>query len=363
VFSALGHGNVRLVRVVVIGATGNVGTSLLRALADEPDVDEVLGVARRLPETAPPKTEWTAADIGVDSLEPLFRGADAVVSLAWRIQPSRRLNELWQTNVHGSTRVFDAAARAGVRSLVYASSIGAYSPGPKDRRVSESWPVDGIPTLFYSRQKAEVERRLDRFEREHPGVRVVRFRPALIFQRGSAQEQRRLFAGPLVPSPLLRRGLLPAVPVVRGLRFQALHASDAADAYRRAIVGEAHGPFNIAAEPVLEADAFATALGARPVPVSPRAIHVAMALAWRLRLQPSPPGWLDAGMTAPLLDTTRARTELGWEPRRDARDTIRELLEGIRDRAGAPTPPLDPGAGGPLRAGELATMAGTKEPP
>ena len=350
-------------RVVVIGATGNVGTSLLLALADAPEVDEVLGVARRRPSLELRKVDWAEADIRIDDLAPVVKGADAIVHLAWRIQPSRRLNELWQTNVHGSTRVFEAAVRAGVRSLVYASSIGAYSPGPKDGRVDESWPVEGIPTSFYSRHKAEVERRLDRFEREHPGVRVVRFRPALIFQRGSAQEQRRLFAGPFVPSPFLRRGLVPAVPAVRGLRFQALHASDAADAYRRAIVGEARGPFNIAAEPVLEADSFATALSARPVYVSPRAARAVMGLAWRLRLQPSPPGWLDAGMTAPLLETSRARTELGWEPRRDALDTIRELLEGIRDRAGAPTPPLDPGAGGPLRAGEVATMAGAKEEP
>jgi nucleoside-diphosphate-sugar epimerase len=351
------------VRVVVIGATGNVGLSLLRALGDEPEVDEILGVARRRPSLELPKVRWTAADVRIDDLTPIVNGADAVVHLAWLIQPSRDLNALWLTNVHGSARVFDAVARAGVRSLVYASSIGAYSPGPKDRRVDESWPVEGVPTSFYCRHKAEVERRLDRFEREHPRVRVVRLRPALIFQRGSAQEQRRLFAGPLVPSPLLRRGLLPAVPAVRGLRFQALHAADAADAYRRAIVGEAHGPFNVAAEPVLEADAFATALDARPVFVSARAIRAAMALAWRLRLQPSPPGWLDAGMTVPLLDTTRARTELEWEPRRDALDTIRELLEGIRDRAGAPTPPLDPAAGGPLRAGEVATMAGTRERP
>src|SRR5688572_33091292 len=124
-------------RIVVVGATGNVGTALLRALADEPAVDAVLGVARRLPGLSIPKTDWAAADIASAGLEPLFRKADVVVSLAWRIQPSRQLNELWQTNVHGSSRVFEAAAQAGVGALVYASSVGAYSPGPRDRRVDE----------------------------------------------------------------------------------------------------------------------------------------------------------------------------------------------------------------------------------
>jgi nucleoside-diphosphate-sugar epimerase len=348
-------------RVVVVGATGNVGTALLRSLADEPAVDSVLGIARRLPETAPAKVEWAAADVGRDELEPLFRGADAVVHLAWRIQPSRQLNELWQTNVHGSTRVFEAAAAAGVPALVYASSVGVYSPGPKDRRVDESWPTDGVPTSFYARHKAEVERRLDRLEHEQPRLRVVRLRPALIFQRASAQEQRRLFAGPFVPSALLRRGLLPVVPSVRGLRFQVVHADDVADAYRLAVAGDVRGAFNVASEPVLEADAFAAVLGARPVELPPGAVRAAFAAAFRLRLQPSPPGWLDLGLQTPLLDATRARAELGWAPRRDARDTLRELVDGIRDGAGAATPPLDPDAGGPLRVRELATLAGTRE--
>src|SRR5215216_5623762 len=323
-------------RVVVVGATGNVGWALLRALADEPAIDSILGIARRSPSTSLPKVDWATADVSADALEPHFRGAAAVVSLAWRIQPSRRLDEVWRTNVHGSTRVFDAAARAGVRTLVYASSVGAYSPETKKRR-------------------------LDRFERDHGDVRVVRLRPALIFQRASAQEQRRLFAGPLVPSALLRPGLLPVVPAVRGLRVQVVHADDVADAYRRALLRDVHGAFNIAAEPVLEEDMLARALGARPFPVSPRLGRAGMRLAWRLRLQPSPPGWFDLAMHAPLLDSTRAREQLGWAPTRDADDTLRELLAGIRDRAGAPTPPLDRAAGGPLRARELATLAGTHD--
>ena len=137
---------------------------------------------------------------------------------------------------------------AGVPALVHASSVGTYSPGPKDRLVDESWPTDGIPSSFYSRHKAEVERLLDRFEQEHPSVRSVRLRPALIFKRESAEEQRRLFAGPFVPSSLVRRGLIPLVPDVPRLRFQAVHSYDVGDAYRLAATGDARGAFNVAVE-------------------------------------------------------------------------------------------------------------------
>jgi nucleoside-diphosphate-sugar epimerase len=108
--------------------------------------------------------------------------------------------------VIGSQRVFEAAAQAGVRTVVHASSVGAYAAGPKDRRVDESWPTTGIPTSFYSRHKAAVERILDAFEATHPHVRVVRLRPGLIFMGEAASEIRRLFAGPFLPRALVRRG-------------------------------------------------------------------------------------------------------------------------------------------------------------
>ncbi|HZA80310.1 MAG TPA: NAD-dependent epimerase, partial [Actinomycetes bacterium] len=63
-------------------------------------------------------------------------------------------------------------------------------------------------------------------------------------------------------------------------------------------------------------------------------------------------------LQSPLLDAGRARAELGWRPRRNATETLQELLAGLRKGAGADTPPLDPGAGGPLRLRELRTGVG-----
>jgi UDP-glucose 4-epimerase len=101
--------------------------------------------------------------------------------------------------------VFGAVVAERVLSLVYASSVGAYSPGPKDRRVDESWPTQGIPTSLYSRHKATVERELDRLASEQPRLRIVRLRPGLIFPRSAATEIRRLFVGPLLPRRLRAR--------------------------------------------------------------------------------------------------------------------------------------------------------------
>jgi nucleoside-diphosphate-sugar epimerase len=264
-------------------------------------------------------------------------------------------------NVDGSARVFRAAAAAGVPAVVYASSIGAYAPGPKDRGVDESWPTTGISSSFYARHKAEAERLLDRFEDEHPDTRVVRLRPGLIFKREAASGIRRLFAGPFLPNALVQRRLIPVVPAHPRLVFQAVHSHDIGEAYRLAIVrDDAHGAYNVAADPVLDPDELAQALGARKVPVPAGVLRGGAALSYALRLQPSEPGWVDMALAVPVMDTTRIRTELGWKPARTSSEALLDLIEGIHDGAGLDTPPLEPGGAGPLRAREFASGVGAR---
>jgi UDP-glucose 4-epimerase len=344
-------------KVVVVGATGNVGSSLVEALGRTPEVASVLGLARRLPQGETPKTEWVRADVTDAPLTELFRGADVVIHLAWLFQPTHDPATTWRTNVLGSIRVFDAAAAAGVPALVYTSSVGAYSPGPKDHAVDESWPTHGWPGAAYTREKAYVERFLDGFEARHPDLRLVRLRPGFIFQREAASQQRRLFAGPLLPNRLVRRGAIPIVPDLPGLRFQVLHASDAADAYRLAATHPVRGAFNLAAEPVVDAHLLADLLDATAIRAPARAVRSILSTAWRLRLIPASPGLFDAVLRLPIMDTTRARDELGWSPRHDARDAINAFLTGLRQGAGTTTPPLAPSVEGG-RAHELRTGIG-----
>jgi nucleoside-diphosphate-sugar epimerase len=347
-------------RVVVVGATGNVGTALLRALAAEPTLF-VTGVARRIPGRpllAAPDVEWHSADVASSDLLPLFRGADAVVHLAWEIQPSRNLEQLHRTNVIGNENVFRAVVEARVPSLVHASSVGVYAPGPKDEPVSEDWPTSGIATSFYSVHKVLAERALDLLEREVPSLRVVRLRPALIFSRAAASEIRRLFLGPLFPAALARRELIPIVPDIPRLVFQAVHSDDVADAFRRAILSDTRGAFNVAAEPVLDPVELARIFQARRLPVPASVARGALSLSWRLRLQPTPPSWLDLARGVPLMDARRVRKELGWSPHKTGAEALLDLVLGLRERAGASTPPLLPDVSGRLRHKEIASGIG-----
>lgn len=338
-------------RVVVTGASGNVGVPLLRQLVSDPGVETVVGIARRPPAagSGPAGTEpveWVACELGSASapqlLRSAFAGADAVVHLAWLLQPSHRPDVMHATNVEGTRQVIDAVVATGVPALVHASSVGVYSAGPKDRYVDESWPTEGFASSVYSRHKVAAERMLDQLERDRPELRVVRMRKALIFQRDAGSALGRYFLGPLVPGVLARPRLLPVVPALDRLRLQGVHSEDVATAYRLAVGSTFRGPVNLAAEPVLDSASLGRLLNARPVPVPPGLLRIAADLSWRLRLQPTDPGWVDLALGVPLLDTTRARDELGWSPRHDAGSALLEALSGIAAGAGLPTAVLRP---------------------
>jgi nucleoside-diphosphate-sugar epimerase len=330
-------------RIAVLGATGNVGKALVERLVADPAGHEVVGVARRAPGPGWP-AEFHEADIRADDLTPVFHRADAVAHLAWFFQPTHDPDVTWQNNVVGTERVLAAVAAAEVPAVLFASSVGAYSPGPalspsgERRRVDELWPTHSTPTAAYGREKAYVERLLDRFEAEWPTVRVLRMRPAFMFRRGAATEQRRIFGGPFLPRALVTN--LPLLPYPRGLEFQALHTDDAADAFARALTSAARGAFNLAAEPVLDGARLAELLDARLLELPPFVVRGALATAWHLRLAPAEPALFDLVCRVPLLDATRAHEELGWMPSRRSTDAIAEFVQGLRHGAGDATVPL-----------------------
>ncbi|AEG45378.1 NAD-dependent epimerase/dehydratase family protein [Isoptericola variabilis] len=370
-------------RVVVIGASGNIGTAVLRALAREPVVTSRVGVARRVPradgsstvEFPHDETEWVRVDLTdtVDAvtagLDEALRGADVVVHLAWAIQPSRDRSRLRRVNVDGTRRVVEAVVRNHVPHLVVASSVGAYSRGPADGHpVDEAWPTRGIASEPYSVDKVAVERMLDDLEAARRRPVVTRMRPALVFQRDAATGIVRNFLGGPAALGLraaagtpgdvlggLLRGWrsdddvtapddgarLPLLPFPAGMRLQAVHADDVAEAFRAAIVGRHPGAFNLAADGVLTGQVLADTLaGGRLVEVTPGFARGVVGAAWRARLSAIGAGWFDMGMHGPVLDSTRARTVLRWAPTRTGPEAVREAVDAIVEKVDFPTPPL-----------------------
>lgn len=333
-------------RIIVTGASGNIGTALLRRLGEESQRLDVVGICRRPPAARPPydSASWHELDLAEadagERLGVLLAGADAVVHLAWLFQPSHDLDYLERANVAGTAALVRAAASAGVAHVVHLSSVGAYAPGPDGVRVGESWPVEGVPSLPYSRQKVAVERLLDAQEQAGgpTGMRIARLRPGVVVQRAAGSALLRYGLPAVFPASLVRR--LPVLPLDRSLVVQLVHASDVADAIVRTLRAGATGAFNLVAEPVLTRDDIAAALGARPLHVPKAMVRGAAALAWRARVQPVDPGWLDLAYAVPTLDAGRAHRELGWVPSVDAHSALAEAVAGMADAAGTASPAL-----------------------
>jgi nucleoside-diphosphate-sugar epimerase len=219
------------------------------------------------------------------------------------------------------------------------SSVGTYRRAP-GQRVSENWPTDGVPTSAYSRHKAAAERLLDGMEGTANGPIVTRFRPGIIVQRDAGSALLRYGLPGYVPAPLIR--LLPVLPLDRRLTIPLVHADDVATAVLSAIEREAGGAFNLAAEPAISRDDIAAALHAHPIHVPQSLVRGLVAATFAARVQRIDAGWIDLAFAAPLLDTTRARSELGWEPRVDARAALAEAIDGMKAAGSTSSPVLRP---------------------
>lgn len=342
-------------RIAITGASGNAGTALLRNLqghlAGRPGSLELVGISRRLPDTSQDPyrgVQWHTMDVGLERdmplLEEALTGVDAVVHLAWQIQPNHDLDLLHRTNVTGTRNVLDAAARAGVKQVVCASSVGAYSKSGKEQRRDESWPAEGMAGSHYSRHKAEQEKLLDGFAAANPGIAVARLRPALIFQKHAGAEIGRYFLGRILPRLVPAKPWLPILPAPDNLIFQAVHADDVAEAYWRVVDQRASGAFNIAAEPVLTPQELGRILGAKRIlPIPMRLLHAVVDVTWRARLHPTDSGWVEMAAGAPIMDTSRAERILAWQPKVSSVDAVKELLAGVGTGEGvSPSPVLKP---------------------
>jgi nucleoside-diphosphate-sugar epimerase/putative sterol carrier protein len=297
------------VRVAVTGGSGQLGTLVLRRLADDRAVKQIVALDLRPPLIVSGKLRDVRADVRDPAIADHLRGSDVLIHLAFLVakRGARHLQD--SVNVGGSANVFRAALAAGVRRFLYASSVAAYGVVPGlPVPVVEQTPRTRQPDFWYACAKYDVEADLDALEREHSDLSVTRFRPAILVGR---RMEHQLGAA-------LRRGWVPdggAMPLVWD--------EDAADAFLLALKSGARGAFNLAADEPLPAADLAEAAGMRRLPRAPvRAIERAVT-ALRI-LPPLDPGWFDTQDVRLVYSSERARRELGWRPRFA---TAREVIQ------------------------------------
>lgn len=334
--------------VAVTGPTGTFGSGLVPLLEADDRVRRVVGVARSPVDPAERgwrKTTYRQGDVrDPDALADAFEGADVVVHLAFLIVGGSP--ELTRSvNVEGTLNAFRAAAGAGARRFVYASSVAAYGFHPDNPvGITEDWPTRPAERLFYARHKAELEVLLREEASAHGETDLYLLRPSIVVGPNAVGGKVKLPAWARRVGGIARRlpRRLPPVPVpVPDLPVQLVHEADVGRALLRCVVAAGPpGAYNIAADDTLSAAEVVRILGGIPVALPAGPAHAAARLVAAVPGLPQPAQWLEALAHPAVMDTTRARTELGWQPQVSAADGLRQTL-GVPRRAA--TPPSPPG--------------------
>lgn len=327
--------------VAVTGPTGEVGRSLLAALEQSERVARVLGMARRPFDPAAhgwTKVEYRRGDVlDRESVDALVAGADVVVHLAFIIFGDREQTRL--VNLDGTRNVFEAAVAAGTRRLVYTSSVAAYGFDHDDSAVlTEDVAPRGAEDFYYSAQKAELESLFNELV-DGTAIGAYTFRPCIVGGRDAPalvnDLVKRFQLGGRLP---VERDLLRILPGVSplltepGIRIQLVHHDDCADALVAAVEGRgAPGVYNLAADGAITMTDIAHELGWHAVPLPGVGVSAIAGTVKLLgRLLPQELAWVNVARASVTMDTSKARRELGWSPRHDAEQTMRETIAGAR---------------------------------
>jgi nucleoside-diphosphate-sugar epimerase len=328
-----------LTTVAITGASGNLGSVLVERLIADSSIERIIAIDRRAPEQMADKVEFTEADVRDPDLHDAFAGCDAVVHLAYIVERgSRDRDTVQQVNVGGTKNVCEAAVRAGVEQIVYASSIAAYGfhPSNSDGEITEDAPCRGNDDFYYARTKGECERWLDEFAPANPKVAIARLRPSV-------------FLGPRGGRSLemLRRRYFPYLGGY-GKPLHVTHEDDVAEAFYLALTKRAHGAFNVAASEPLAMSEWAKHTGKVGVRLPGALVHVAD-YAYKAKLSDFDPVWIRAGREHPILvSTKKIRRKLRWRPRFETTGAV------LRELAGAPTSTASRGT--KILFGSMATL-------
>jgi nucleoside-diphosphate-sugar epimerase len=328
----------RRLTVAVTGPTGTFGSGLVPLLQDDDRIERIIGIARRPFDPAErgwTKMEYRRGDVrDPDALSEAFRGADVVVHLAFMITGNAARQTIRDINVEGTLNAFRAAADAGARRFVYASSLAAYGFHPDNPElISEDWPVRPAARLFYAQEKAELEALLQTEAERHPELDLYLLRPPVVVGP-NVVGSKDVLPGPLAPLGRRlfgrpRRLPVPLPVLVPEHPLQLIHEEDVGRALQLCIVGAGPpGAYNIAGDGVLTAGDVAREFGALPVRLPPGPAQAAAKVVSRLPFLPPAAEWVEAATRPALMDTSKAKEQLGWRPRYTGLEALRDTLGG-----------------------------------
>ena len=322
--------------VAVTGPTGTFGYGLMPLLQADDRIARVVGIARRPFDPSAEgwsKMEYRRGDVrDPKTLEKAFAGAHVVIHLAFMITGNASRETIRAINVEGTLNAFRAAAAAGARRFVYASSVAAYG-FHRDNPIGmdEDWPVRPADHLFYAKEKAEIEGLLVKESAAHPDLALYLLRPPIVLGPHTLGAKD-LLPGPLAPIGRRLGGMLGRMPVplpvvAPKLPMQFIHEDDVGQAFLLCAVGAGPpGAYNITGDGILTGPDVAREMGFTAVPVPAAVVQPWARAVAGLPFAPPAAEWIEAASHPAIMDAGRAKERLGWKPRYTSREALRDTL-------------------------------------
>ena len=312
----------RGVRYLITGGSGYIGGRLTDVLSARDETEKIIDVDVKPPPRAYPKTEFVKGDVrDGNAIRQLLERhkIDALVHLAFILNPSRDEAMMYDVDVNGTQATLQAASEAGTQQVLVTTSATAYGAFPDNPKpITEDWPVRGVPDFSYARDKTEADRVCQVWASDHPDRVMTIVRPCIVF-------------GPNVDNYIVRSfENNPFIPILDGHdeEFQLVHEDDVATALIALLDGKHGGAFNLAGEGTMTWAQSAEVIGKKTRQVSLKNMKRFANAMWRLHVPrtEAPPGNLEFIRHPWVVSTEKIKSTTGWQPRYDTLETFKQTM-------------------------------------
>ncbi|MHA1973103.1 MAG: NAD-dependent epimerase/dehydratase family protein [Candidatus Hodarchaeales archaeon] len=309
-------------KVAITGVSGYLGLKLLEYLESSGKVEKIIGLDLRKPPEFK-KLTFYKIDIRDTKVAEIFKDEEVeiVVHLAFIVKELRNRKKMRSIDIEGTQNVLNAIKQTpSIRKFIVLSSVSAYGAHPDNSEMlTESSPIRGELNKFqYARDKAEMDRLVQKFIHSHPGVSVTMFRPTFVM-------------GPNVDnffSFYIEK--FPIVPISRDSRgkFQLIHEEDMKNLMIQAIEEEIPGIYNAAAPGSVTYIDLLKLAGKRYIKLPNFVVYPAANLLWWLGIAGASGQQIDFIRFSYVEDTSRLQEKFKYSFHYNTIETFIDYLKG-----------------------------------
>ena len=262
--------------VLITGVSGYLGTLLAKRIAQEAEVERIIGMDIKEPSFTSPKFTFIKHDVRQPFADIFINNKiDTAIHFAFIVIPVHDEGRAHEINIKGSQNFLDASAQAKVQQIFYMGSYteyGAWADNPKV--FTEDTPIKPNPDFPYPSDKAKVDLIFQKFATEHPEIKVTIGRTAAV-------------TGPGGEACGLKVMFLPIMVKAMGYEstWQFIHEDDLVDIVTLLAKLRKAGIYNFTADGALKYTEIIKLMGKPSISLPSWLLYWGVRISWSLHLQ------------------------------------------------------------------------------